>query len=170
MVVIAVFTIRCPTRLRTDLSRSDSDMRLTNPPRVGYCTTISSDIEVRSWTLIRVNLSLFVRLKWTGSIVGGVGNLRIPLISHSILQEFARDGSGYHPLSSKQRPEKLVRTQEIYSVSVSISTFLQIVKNGETYLPCPSSCDSSCVLPEGDSPDTRNGISQLSEHCTQISL
>ena len=48
MVVIAVFTIRCPTRLRTDLSRSDSDMRLTNPPRVGYCTTISSDIEVRS--------------------------------------------------------------------------------------------------------------------------
>ena len=44
MVVIAVFTIRFQAGLRAELSRSDSDMRLTNPPRVGYCTTISSDI------------------------------------------------------------------------------------------------------------------------------
>ena len=47
MIVIAVFTIRFQAGLRAELSRSDSDMRLTNPPRVGYCTTISSDIEVK---------------------------------------------------------------------------------------------------------------------------
>lgn len=51
MVVIAVLTIRFQAGLRADLSRSDSDMRLSNPPRVGYCTTISSDIEVKQTTL-----------------------------------------------------------------------------------------------------------------------
>ena len=53
MIIIAVFTIRFQSRLRTELSRSESDMRLSNPPRVGYCTTISSDIEVRRETKTR---------------------------------------------------------------------------------------------------------------------
>ena len=57
MIVIAVLTISCPARLRAELSRSDSDMRLTNPPRVGYCTTISSDIEVKRGTEIDVTYS-----------------------------------------------------------------------------------------------------------------
>ena len=57
MIVIAVFTIRFQAGLRAELSRSDSDMRLTNPRRIGYCTTISSDIEVKRGTEIDVTYS-----------------------------------------------------------------------------------------------------------------
>ena len=58
MIVIAVFTIRFQAGLRAELSRSDSDMRLTNPPRVGYCTTISSDIEVKQTSSASASTSL----------------------------------------------------------------------------------------------------------------
>merc|ERR1719410_709389 len=52
----------------------------------------------------------------------------------SDIEEFTLDtaGAGYHPLSSKQKPQKI------------------IVKNGETYLPCPSSCGSSCNIADYD--------------------
>merc|ERR1719362_2713860 len=48
----------------------------------------------------------------------------------SDVAEIAMDG--YHPLSRKQKPQKL------------------IVKEGETYIPISGSCDSSCVLAECD--------------------
>jgi len=48
----------------------------------------------------------------------------------SDVAEFSMDG--YHPLSRKQKPQKI------------------IVKDGETYIPISSSCDSSCVLADCD--------------------
>jgi len=48
----------------------------------------------------------------------------------SDVAEFAMDG--YQPLSRKQKSQKI------------------IVKNGETYIPISSSCDSSCILAECD--------------------
>ena len=65
MIVIAVFTIRFQAGLRAELSRSDSDMRLTSQPRVGYCTTISSDIEVKQTSSASASLSLPVKVKYS---------------------------------------------------------------------------------------------------------